>query len=108
MLHAPTQVIVYLSDVEAGGATHFPDATATPQAKNPVAGAETLLPWLGSAGDDTLRPSAELPGLSVMPRAGRAIAFWSALTDGSADPSSIHEAQAVTGGEKWIASRFFS
>lgn len=54
------------SDVEEGGETVFPNATAK-----------------GSA------PSAK-SGISVKPKMGDALLFWSMKPDGSLDPKSLH------------------
>ncbi len=51
--------------------------------------------------------SAPRPGLRVFPRQGRALVFWSRLPGGGEDFASIHAAQVVEGGEKWIATRWF-
>ena len=36
----------------------------------------------------------------------RAVLFWSRLTTGSEDMASIHAAEAITEGEKWIMTRW--
>lgn len=43
----------------------------------------------------------------MYPAAGRCILVWSALPDGAEDYNSIHSAETVEGGEKWIITRWF-
>lgn len=43
----------------------------------------------------------------VYPVAGRLMLFWSALPDGEEDRRSLHSAEVVEEGEKWIATRWF-
>eukprot|EP00877_Chromochloris_zofingiensis_P014720 jgi/Chrzof1/9501/Cz04g05150.t1 len=63
-------VLMYLSDVEAGGETVFPR------------------------------------GLSVKPRKGDAVLFWSMQPDGRLDPKSMHGGCPVVSGEKWCATKW--
>ncbi|KAG0521064.1 hypothetical protein BDA96_08G128900 [Sorghum bicolor] len=74
--------LMYLSDVEEGGETVFPNATAK-----------------GSA------PSAK-SGISVKPKMGDALLFWSMKPDGSLDPKSLHGANPVIKGDKWSATKW--
>ena len=62
--------MAYLSDVESGGATHFPKAVVI---------------------------STQGQGIKVWPKKGRALVFWSAI-DGWEDPNSLHEAETVARG----------
>ena len=78
--------MVYLNDVEAGGHTYFPRA-------RPVA--EEL--------DEAERP----PGIRIQPRKGRALIFWN-IRQGREDEASLHEAQAVLGGTKLVATKWLS
>ncbi len=70
--------MAYLSDVESGGATHFPKAVVT---------------------------STQGQGIKVWPKKGRALVFWSAI-DGWEDPNSLHEAETVARGSKWIVTKW--
>jgi hypothetical protein len=72
--------MMYLRDVEAGGATHFPKAKA-------------------------FGKGADADGVRVWPKRGRALVFWS-VRGGVEDARSLHEAEAVAGGEKWIATKW--
>lgn len=72
--------MMYLRDVEAGGATHFPKAKPA---------------GLGADAD----------GVRVWPKRGRALVFWS-VRGGVEDARSLHEAEPVAAGEKWIATKW--
>ena len=48
------------------------------------------------------------PGIRIVPRKGRAVLFWSKKPDGCEDLNSIHAAETVMRGEKWIATRWLS
>ena len=72
--------MMYLRDVEDGGATHFPKAK--PFGKG-----------------------ADADGVRVWPKRGRALVFWS-VRGGVEDARSLHEAEPVAGGEKWIATKW--
>ena len=71
--------MMYLRDVEAGGATHFPKAKA-------------------------FGKGADADGVRVWPKRGRALVFWS-VRGGVEDVRSLHEAEPVAAGEKWIATK---
>ncbi|KAJ4964796.1 hypothetical protein NE237_016645 [Protea cynaroides] len=67
-------VLMYLSDVEEGGETVFPAAKAN----------FSSVPWwneLSECGKE---------GLSVKPKMGDALLFWSMSPDATLDPSSLH------------------
>lgn len=49
-----------------------------------------------------------LPGLRVFPVKGRAIMFWSRLPSGAEDAASLHAAEPVVEGQKWIVTRWFT
>lgn len=87
-------IIVYLCDTEEGGATSFPRAVTgwTEQS-------DWQLPPKVSFG-----PRGQ--GIKVFPVQGRALIFWSKRADGSEDPNSIHAADTVVRGNKWIATRW--
>lgn len=66
-------VLVYLSDVEEGGETVFPNV--------PVPSTQTA-----EAGFS----KCAMEGLAVRPRKGDAVLFWSLKTDGRLDRGSLH------------------
>ncbi|CAN4078676.1 unnamed protein product [Withania somnifera] len=67
-------VLMYLSDVEEGGETVFPAAK----------GNYSAVPWWNELSE------CGKGGLSVKPRMGDALLFWSMKPDASLDPSSLH------------------
>uniref|UniRef100_A0A6M2ENM9 procollagen-proline 4-dioxygenase n=1 Tax=Populus davidiana TaxID=266767 RepID=A0A6M2ENM9_9ROSI len=83
-------VLMYLSDVEEGGETVFPSAE----------GNISAVPWwneLSECGKE---------GLSVKPKMGDALLFWSMNPDGSPDPSSLHGGCPVIRGNKWSSTKW--
>ena len=82
--------MMYLSDVDAGGATHFPKATPT-----------TVRDFAGASAD----AGARRGGVRIWPKRGRAVCFWS-VRAGVEDPRSLHEAEPIVAGEKWIATKW--
>ncbi|KAG7544920.1 Prolyl 4-hydroxylase alpha subunit [Arabidopsis suecica] len=72
-------VLMYLSDVDKGGETVFPEAKGIKSKK----------------------------GVSVRPKKGDALLFWSMRPDGSQDPSSKHGGSPVIKGTKWASSKWF-
>ncbi|KAG2629703.1 probable prolyl 4-hydroxylase 3 [Panicum virgatum] len=78
-------LIMYLSDVEDGGETVFPSAMAKSGSSH------------GGRGKR---------GLSVKPKMGDALLFWSMRPDGSSDPKSRHGASPVIRGDKWSATKW--
>jgi hypothetical protein len=70
-------VIIYLGDCTHGGATYFPKG-------------------LGGQKD----------GIRVRPKRGRCLVFWSRREDGTEDAASLHAAEPVLKGTKWIATRW--
>lgn len=120
-------IIVYLCDTREGGATFFPKAAplCSPEFLTPQ-GSEVLRDEdderapsspmsLGSSSEGVIEKGTRAPdktppsrsGLRVFPVTGRALVFWSKLPDGNEDFASIHSAEVVTAGEKWIATRWF-
>lgn len=77
--------MTYLTDVDAGGATHFPKAVPL-----------TVRECSGTA---------KTSGIRIWPKRGRALVFWS-VVGGVEDVRSLHEAEAVLEGEKWIATKW--
>lgn len=83
-------VLMYLSDVEEGGETVFPSAK----------GNISAVPWwneLSECGKE---------GLSVKPKMGDALLFWSMKPDASLDASSLHGGCPVIKGNKWSATKW--
>ncbi|KAB5547930.1 hypothetical protein DKX38_011336 [Salix brachista] len=83
-------VLMYLSDVEEGGETVFPSAK----------GNISAVPWwnkLSECGKE---------GLSVKPKMGDALLFWSMKPDASLDPSSLHGGCPVIQGNKWSSTKW--
>ncbi|CAI0461992.1 unnamed protein product [Linum tenue] len=67
-------ILMYLSDVEEGGETVFPSAK----------GNYSAIPWWNELSECGKK------GLSVKPKMGDALLFWSMKPDASLDPSSLH------------------
>lgn len=83
-------VLMYLSDVEEGGETVFPAAK----------GNFSSLPGWNEWSDCAKR------GLSVKPKMGNALLFWSMRPDASLDPSSLHGGCPVIKGNKWSSTKW--
>ncbi|CAN6343132.1 unnamed protein product [Urochloa humidicola] len=69
-------LLMYLSDVEEGGETVFPSATTAKR---------SLLSLFSCT-----RNAKKDVGISVKPKIGDALLFWSMKPDGSIDPKSLH------------------
>ncbi|KAG6432011.1 hypothetical protein SASPL_103583 [Salvia splendens] len=78
-------LLMYLSDVEEGGETVFPAAKGNISS---VAG------WNGMS-------ECAKKGVSVKPKMGDALLFWSMHPDATLDPSSLHGSCPVIKGDKW-------
>ncbi|KAL8246863.1 hypothetical protein R6Q59_008079 [Mikania micrantha] len=83
-------VLMYLSDVEEGGETVFPSAK----------GNISAVPWW----DELSECGKE--GLSVKPKLGDALLFWSLRPDATPDPSSLHGGCPVIKGDKWSSTKW--
>ncbi|XP_030531401.2 probable prolyl 4-hydroxylase 3 [Rhodamnia argentea] len=83
-------MLMYLSDVEEGGETVFPAAKANFSA----------VPWWNDLSE------CGKQGLSVKPKMGNAVLFWSMKPDGTLDPASLHGACPVIKGTKWSAPKW--
>ncbi|KAL5063628.1 hypothetical protein RYX36_025365 [Vicia faba] len=83
-------MLMYLSDVEEGGETVFPNAKAN----------FSSVPWWNELSDCGKK------GLSIKPKMGDAILFWSMKPDSSLDPSSLHGSCPVIKGDKWSATKW--
>ncbi|RDX67484.1 putative prolyl 4-hydroxylase 10, partial [Mucuna pruriens] len=83
-------VLMYLSDVEEGGETVFPEAK----------GNFSSVPWwneLSECGKE---------GLSIKPKMGDALLFWSMKPDATLDPLSLHGSCPVVKGNKWSCTKW--
>ncbi|CAL1394663.1 unnamed protein product [Linum trigynum] len=83
-------ILMYLSDVEEGGETVFPSAK----------GNYSAVPWWNELSECGKK------GLSVKPKMGDALLFWSMKPDASLDPSSLHGGCAVIKGNKWSSTKW--
>lgn len=83
-------VLMYLSDVEEGGETVFPAAK----------GNISSVPWWNELSECGQK------GLSIKPKMGDALLFWSMKPDASLDPSSLHGGCPVITGNKWSATKW--
>ncbi|GAB4828381.1 Probable prolyl 4-hydroxylase 3 [Ancistrocladus abbreviatus] len=83
-------VLMYLSDVEEGGETVFPAAQ----------GNFSSVPWWNELSECGKK------GLSVKPKMGDALLFWSMRPDATLDPSSLHGGCPVIKGNKWSCTKW--
>uniref|UniRef100_A0A5B7BPA0 procollagen-proline 4-dioxygenase n=1 Tax=Davidia involucrata TaxID=16924 RepID=A0A5B7BPA0_DAVIN len=83
-------VLMYLSDVEEGGETVFPAAN----------GNFSSVPWWNELSE------CGKGGLSVKPKMGDALLFWSMKPDATLDPSSLHGGCPVIKGNKWSCTKW--
>jgi prolyl 4-hydroxylase len=82
-------VLIYLTDVEAGGETVFPNIRAP-----------------ASQMADHFSECA-MQGLAVTPRKGNAVVFWSLTTAGELNHGSLHGSCPVLKGEKFSATKWY-
>ncbi|KAK6924543.1 Prolyl 4-hydroxylase alpha subunit, Fe(2+) 2OG dioxygenase domain [Dillenia turbinata] len=83
-------LLMYLSDVEEGGETVFP----APK------GNFSSVPWYNELSECGKK------GLSIKPKRGDALLFWSMRPDASLDPSSLHGGCPVIKGNKWSSTKW--
>ncbi|KAF9621728.1 hypothetical protein IFM89_027582 [Coptis chinensis] len=83
-------ILMYLSDVEEGGETVFPAAK----------GNFSSVPWWNELSECGKK------GLSVKPKMGDALLFWSMWPDATLDPSSLHGGCPVIKGNKWSSTKW--
>ncbi|KAK1273150.1 hypothetical protein QJS04_geneDACA009668 [Acorus gramineus] len=83
-------VLMYLSDVEEGGETIFPNANVN----------SSSLPWYNELSECGKK------GLSVKPKMGDALLFWSLRPDATLDPLSLHGGCPVIKGNKWSSTKW--
>ncbi|KAF8378352.1 hypothetical protein HHK36_029691 [Tetracentron sinense] len=87
--HRVATVLMYLSNVEKGGETIFPNSEA-----------KVIQPK-----DDTLSDCAK-NGYAVKPEKGDALLFFSLHPDATTDINSLHGSCPVIEGEKWSATKW--
>ncbi|XP_021737079.1 probable prolyl 4-hydroxylase 3 [Chenopodium quinoa] len=83
-------VLMYLSDVEEGGETVFPASRGN---------FSSLTGW-------NERSECAKRGLSVRPKMGDALLFWSMRPDATLDSSSLHGGCPVIKGNKWSSTKW--
>lgn len=83
-------VLMYLSDVEEGGETVFPSAK----------GNFSAVPWWNELSE------CGKGGISIKPKMGDALLFWSMTPDATLDPSSLHAGCPVIKGNKWSSTKW--
>ncbi|KAK7367251.1 hypothetical protein VNO80_09260 [Phaseolus coccineus] len=83
-------VLMYLTDVEEGGETVFPAAK----------GNFSSVPWWNELSDCGKK------GLSIKPKRGDALLFWSMKPDATLDSSSLHGGCPVIKGNKWSSTKW--
>ncbi|KAI5021894.1 hypothetical protein ZWY2020_058624, partial [Hordeum vulgare] len=83
-------ILMYLSDVEEGGETIFPDANVN----------SSSLPWYNELSECARKD------LAVKPNMGDALLFWSMKPDATLDPLSLHGDCPVIKGNKWSSTKW--
>ncbi|CAN6441916.1 unnamed protein product [Victoria cruziana] len=83
-------VLMYLTDVEEGGETVFPSVKVN----------NSSVPYW-----DELSECGKT-GLSVRPKKGDALLFWSMKPDATLDPMSLHGGCPVIKGNKWSSTKW--
>lgn len=83
-------MVMYLSDVDEGGETIFPNAKVN----------SSSLPYY-----DELSECGK-KGLAVKPKLGNALLFWNVRPDATRDPSSLNGECPVVKGNKWSSTKW--
>lgn len=81
-------MLMYLTDVDDGGETVFPNSVEKPHEDNA-----------------SMQPCAR-KGVAISPRRGDALLFYSLQPDGELDPQSLHGGCPVVKGNKWSATKW--
>jgi prolyl 4-hydroxylase len=98
-------VIMYLSDVESGGETMFPRSTRLNGGGSSNNGSSSA--HHSEMRDDTSwSPCGKIGEVSVKPRKGDAILFFSLTPSAVADYLSLHVGCPVVKGKKWTATKW--
>jgi len=90
-------VLMYLSDVEEGGETVFPLGAPFGWSRNPHVTAENAC---------AMARAGSIGVLSIKPRRGDAILFYSTHINGFTDQHSLHAGCPVIRGTKWTATQW--
>merc|ERR1712129_532301 len=97
-------LFVYLSDVDEGGQTVFPKAQSLTSPREVPAAASSLF---SSGSWEKKMVTQCYTKLSVQPKKGNAILFYSQKGDGNIDQMALHGGCPVLNGTKWAANLWF-